>query len=296
MEGTGAYGAGLTRYLRAAGHQVVEVDRPNRQTRRRQGKSDSADAQAAARAALCGEAAGTPKARDGRVEAIRALRVARRSVKARTQAANQLDALVISAPEALRDELRALPTAARVDRAARFQPPATPSDPVAATRLALRELACRHQTLTAEVGRLEAALARLTARTAPSLLAVFGAGPDVAGALLSAAGDNPDRLGSERSFARLCATAPREASSGRTTRHRLNRGGDRQANNALWRIVVVRMRHDQRTKAYVARRTAEGLSKKEIMRCLERYVTREVYRALMTDLHGHADASRLDRQ
>jgi transposase len=199
---------------------------------------------------------------------------------------HQLDALIISAPQVLRAELRALPTAARVDHAARFQPPDTPSDPLAATRLAMRELACRHQSLTAEIGRLETALAPLIARTAPRLLAVFGAGPNVAGALLTTAGDNPDRLGNERSFARLCATAPLEASSGRTTRHRLNRGGDRQANNALWRIVVVRMRHDQRTKAYVARRTAEGLSKKEIMRCLKRYVTREVYRALMTDLRG----------
>lgn len=170
VEGTGAYGAGLTRYLRAAGHQVLEVDRPNRQTRRRKGKSDAVDAEFAARAALSGEASGTPKARDGRVEAIRALRVARRSaIKARTQAANQLDGLIISAPEVLRAELRALPTAARVNQAANFQPRDKLSDPLWATRFAMRELACRHQALTAEIGRLEAALAPLIARTAPRL-------------------------------------------------------------------------------------------------------------------------------
>jgi transposase len=266
IEGTGAYGAGLARFLRAAGQQVVEVDRPNRQTRRRQGKSDPVDAEAAARAALAGTASGSPKARDGAVEAIRALRVARRSaLKARTQAANQLDALVISALEPLRGQLRALPTAARVARSAALRCGRAPTDAIAATKLAMRELARRYQALTAEITRLEAALTRLTSTTAPRLVAIFGAGPDVAGALLTAAGDNPGRLRNECAFARLCGAAPLEASSGRTRRHRLNRGGDRQANNALWRIVLVRMHYDPRTKAYVARRTAQGLSKREII-------------------------------
>jgi transposase len=295
VEGTGAYGAGLTRYLRAAGQQVVEVDRPNRQTRRRQGKSDPVDAEAAARAALAGTASGIPKARDGAVEAIRALRVARRSaLKARTQAANQLDALVISAPEPLRGQLRALPTPARVRQAAALRPGPAPADPVAATKLAMRELAGRYQALSAEITRLQAALTRLTGTTAPRLLAIFGAGTDVAGALLTAAGDNPARMRNERAFARLCGAAPLEASSGRTRRHRLNRGGDRQANNALWRIVLVRMCHDQRTKTYVARRTAQGLSTKEIMRCLKRYVAREVYRAVLADLSRPTATDDLD--
>lgn len=297
IEGTGAYGAGLARFLRAAGQQVVEVDRPNRQTRRRQGKSDPIDAEAAARAALAGTASGSPKARDGAVEAIRALRVARRSaLKARTQAANQLDALVISAPEPLRGQLRALATAARVARVAALRCGQTPTDAIAATKLAMRELARRYQTLTAEITRLETALTRLTSTTAPRLVATFGAGPDVAGALLTAAGDNSGRLRNERAFARLCGAAPLEASSGRTRRHRLNRGGDRQANNALWRIVLVRMHYDPRTKAYVARRTAQGLSKREVIRCLKRYVAREVYRAILADLHHPTPTDELDAQ
>jgi transposase len=289
IEGTGAYGAGLARFVRAAGHQVIEVDRPNRQTRRRTGKSDPLDAVAAARAVLSGQASGPPKARDGAVEAIRALRVARRSaLKARTQAANQLDGLVIAAPQALRAELGSLPTAARVQRAARFRPQDKPADPTTATKLALCELARRYQALTAEIQRLDSALQPLTTATAPTLVRVYGVGAEVAGALLVTAGDNPTRLRNEAAFAHLCGAAPLPASSGRTDRHRLNRGGDRQANNALWRIVLVRMRRDQRTKDYVARRTAQGLSTKEIMRCLKRFVAREVYKAIMSDLAASA--------
>jgi transposase len=160
----------------------------------------------------------------------------------------------------------------------------------------MRELARRYQTQTAEIARLEAALTRLTSTTAPRLVAAFGAGPDVTGALLTAAGDNPGRLRNERAFARLCGAAPLEASSGRTRRHRLNRGGDRQANNALWRIVLVRMHYDPRTKAYLARRTAQGLSKREIIRCLKRYVAREVYRTILADLHHPAPTDELDAQ
>ena len=283
IEGTGSYGSGLTRWLRARGHAVVEVDRPNRQVRRRRGKSDAVDAEAAARAALAGTATVQPKAGDGPVEMIRALRLARRSaVKARTQAANQLHALVVTAPDALRARLRTLSVLQLVAVATAFRPGRLPSTPLAATKLALRSIALRYRRLSAEVGALDAHLDRLVAEAAPALVAVKGVGTDTAAALLVAAGDNPDRLRSEAAFAHLCGVAPVPASSGRTTRHRLNRGGDRDANRALYLVATGRMAWDERTRAYAARRTAEGLSKPEIIRCLKRYLVRELYRVLVT--------------
>lgn len=281
IEGTGAYGAGIARFLTAAGVVVVEVDRPNRQFRRRRGKSDPVDAEAAARAALNGEASGAPKTRAGAVEAIRALRVARRSaLKARTQAANQLHALVLTAPDKLRHRLRGLPLTDLVATAARFRTnTGHPTD--IEIKSALASIARRWQFLTDEITALDARLDQLVGRTAPDLIERHGVGTDTAGALLVAAGDNPDRLRSEASFAALCGVSPIEASSGQHQRHRLNRGGDRTANNALWRIVMVRMATDQRTRTYVARRTTQGRSKKEIIRCLKRYVARELYPDLL---------------
>lgn len=289
IEGTGAYGAGLARHLRREGVVLVEVDRPDRKTRRAKGKSDPIDAYAAARAALNGDAASRPKTRDGRVEAIRALRVARRgAVKARTQAMNQLKGLLITAPADLRETLRELNNSALIATCARLRPGAhrpalaTMSDPSAATKTSLRHLARRHQHLGQEIAELDADIAPLVAAAAPALLALPGVGPEVAGQLLVSAGDNPTRLRSEAAFAHLCGVAPIPASSGRTDRHRLNRGGDRAANNALHTIVLSRLRYDPRTQHYMARRTAQGLSKKEIIRCLKRYVIREIYRALLT--------------
>lgn len=285
VEGTGSYGAGLARHLACAGVEVLEVVRPNRQVRRRRGKSDPTDAEAAARAVLSGEASGTPKSKDGKVEALRALQVARRgAIKARTQAANQLRDLAISAPAGLRARLEGLSTEARVETAASWRPgPLT--DPTEATRTAMRSVARRHQELTAEIGRLEAAIAELVASAAPEgLLDKCGVGPDTATKLLVAAGDNPGRLASEASFAALCGTSPVDASSGKQVRHRLNRGGDRQANSALWRIVMTRMLYDPRTQTYVKRRTAEGKTTKEIVRCLKRYVAREVYKSLVASV------------
>jgi transposase len=277
VEGTGAYGAGLARYLSGQGVTVLEVNRPNRQVRRRRGKSDTTDAEAAARAALNGEASGTPKAGDGPVEALRALRVARRSaMKARTQAANQIRDLIVTAPDELRARLRALDTAGRVRACARFRiGPA--SDTAEATRRTLRCLARRHQALTAEIDELDQAIGQLCARANPALLAARGVGTEVASALLVAAGDNPGRMRTEASFAALCGTSPVEASSGKITRHRLNRGGNRAANNALWRIAMVRLTCDQRTKDYAAARRAEGKTDREIIRSLKRYIAREVY-------------------
>lgn len=285
VEGTGTYGAGLARHLAERGIAVVEVVRPNRQVRRRRGKSDPTDAEAAARAALNGEAAGAPKSRDGAVEALRALRVARRgAVKARTQAANALRDLVVSAPEALRARMVGLSTEQRVDQAARFRP-AELTDPTEATKKAMRSLARRHQDLTAEIASLDAALDELVVEAAPEgFLDKPGVGTQVAATLLGTVGDNPHRLRSEASFAAVCGASPVDASSGKQVRHRLNQGGDRQANSALWRIVFTRMSHDPRTKAYVARRTTEGKTTKEIMRCLKRYVAREVYKSLVTEV------------
>ena len=282
VEGTGSYGAGLARHLAAAGVDVVDVNRPNRQMRRRRGKTDTVDAEAAARAALNGCAAVVPKSADGCVEAIRTLRVARRSaVKARTVAANQIDAVVVTAPEPVKDRLRALNTARTVEACARMRPD-TDGDLVrAAAKRALRSLARRHQALTAEIKHLDAELRRLCERANPALLGACGVGAETAAALLVAAGDNPERLRSEASFAALCGTSPIEASSGRTVRHRLNRGGNRQANNALWRIATVRLRVDERSIAYAARLTAEGKTRREILRCLKRHIAREVYKLII---------------
>jgi transposase len=285
-EGTGTYGAGLARYLAGEKVALVEVDRPDRKTRRTKGKSDPIDAIAAARAALSGQADGVPKTRIGPVEAIRALRVARRgAVKARTAALNQLHGLVVAAPQELRDELDAQPgTAALVAYCAGLVvDDERMADPIQATQAALRAIAERVQYLDAEVAQADKRLRPVVAKTAPTLTALMGVGPEVAGQLLTTAGDNPDRLRSEAALAHLCGAAPIPASSGRKDRHRLNRGGDRAANAALYTIVLCRMRHDARTRDYVDRRTKQGLGKKEIIRCLKRYVVREVHEALLAD-------------
>jgi transposase len=263
VEGTGTYGAGLARHLAGRHVEVVEVDRPDRKIRRRQGKSDPIDAIAAARAVLAGTASGAPKARTGPVEAIRALRVARRgAVKARTAALNQLHGLLVSAPEQLRADLAAL-----------------------------RAIARRIQVLEEEIALADARLRPAVTTIAPRTAAIFGAGPDVAGQLLATAGDNPHRLRSEAALAHLTGISPLPASSGRTDRHRLNRGGDRAANAAIHRIVLCRMRYHEPTRAYVDRRTAQGLSKREIMRCLKRYVVREVHGALLADFEHLGSAA-----
>lgn len=282
IEGTSSYGAGLARHLKAAGISVVEVERPKRPHRRRNGKSDPIDAEAAARAVLAGEALGEPKSGDGPVEMIRTLRSARHSaVKARSQAANQLRALLVTAPQELRDPLRELPTKELVATCARLRPGNDPDDVRTATKFALRSVARRHQALSEEITELDGQLVRLVAEVAPGLISLPAIGTHHAATLLVVAGDNPERLNKEASFASLCGVSPIEASSGKVVRHRLNRGGNRDANRALHMICVVRMGADRRTREYVARRTAEGKSKWEIMRCLKRYIAREVYRVLV---------------
>jgi transposase len=286
VEGTSSYGAGLARHLRARGIEVLEVERPKRQrrsSRRNLQKSDPSDAESAARVVLSGEASGAPKSADGRVEMIRALRAARRSaIKARTQAANQLQSLRVTAPEELRQRLRGLPTKKLVSVAARFRLGDAPRDVPTATRFALRSVARRYEALSEEIAELEAHLERLVAQAAPELVSLPGIGTDNAATLLVVAGDNPHRLRSEASFASLCGVSPIEASSGKVVRHRLNRGGNREANRALYMTCLSRMRRDLRTQQYVARRTQEGKSKREIIRCLKRYLAREVYRVLIS--------------
>ncbi len=212
---------------------------------------------------------------------IRALRAARRSaVKSRTQAANQLRNLVVTAPDGLRHRLRKLSTKELVAVAARFRLN-DPDDVLEATRFALRSVARRYEVLSEEIAQLEVQLDRLVGETAPELVSLPGIGTDHAATLLIVVGDNPERLKSEASFASLCGVSPVQASSGKVVRHRLNRGGNRDANRALYMICMVRMGRDRRTKEYVARRTAEGKSRREIVRCLKRYVAREVYRVLV---------------
>ena len=281
VEGTGAYGAGLARYLHRQGVRVIEVDRANRQARRQAGKSDPADAVEAARAAQSGRARGVAKTRDGNVEAIRALLVTKRSARAvRIKSLCQIRHLCFTGPDELRRRLQPL-SAIMLPREAAALRPRPGGDIVAyATKVSVQTLARRVLALDEEVVRIDELLAELVAATAPGLLVLHGVGVDGAAALLVAAGDNPERLRSEATWAHLCGVSPIEASSGKVTRHRLNRGGDRQANAALWRIVMVRMVSHAPTRAYVERRTKEGRSKLEIMRMLKRYVAREVYRHL----------------
>jgi len=265
----------------------VEVDRPDRKARRAKGKSDPLDAYSAARAALARTATGVPKAQDGRIEAIRLLRVARSSaVKARSQATNQLKALLVTAPAELREQLRTLSNTKLIAACARLRPGADIADPEQATKTALRRLARRHQYLSEEITGADTELRTLVTAAAPRLIALRGVGTEVAGQILITAGDNPERLRSEAAFAHLCGVAPIPASSGRTHRHRLNRGGDRGANNALYIVVLGRLRYDSRTRAYAKRRTTEGLSKPEIIRCLKRYVAREIFTILTVRTAG----------
>lgn len=280
VESTGSWGAGLARHLAAGGVEVIEVDRPDRKARRFDGKSDPVDALAAARAVLSGRATGIPKSKDGLVEAIRALEVVHHgAVKDRTRAINQFKALLVTAPEPLRHKLRGLSFADQLARARRFND--GHDDPVECqARWALKELARRIGFLDEQTARLDVRIAELAGRASPALIGLNGVGPHVAAKLLASVGDNPGRLRSEAAFAKLCGACPVPASSGKTTRHRLNRGGDRRANNALFTIVLVRMRYDPVTRAYVARRTAQGKSSKEIIRCLKRFVAREVYQAI----------------
>jgi transposase len=280
VEGTGSYGAALARYLRAAGVEVIEVNAPDKATHRRQGKTDPVDAEAAGRAVLSGRASATAKAGDGPVEMLRMFKLAKASaVKARTQAINQLKAVLVSADPALREALAGLTNTMLIRRCAQLEA-TTPHDVTSAAVYTLHVLARRILELTEQIHDLVQRITDTITTHCPTLLTHRGIGPDTAAALLITAGDNPDRLHSEASFAALCRVSPLEASSGKTTRRRLNRGGDRQANAALYRIALSRLRWDVRTRAYLTRRITEGKTHREAIRCLKRYIAREMYQIL----------------
>jgi transposase len=271
VEGTGSFGYRLAQYLIGRGVTVFEVNRPNRTARRRRGKSDPVDAENAARAVLAGDATATPKTRTGPAGQLRALLVARRSaIKSRTQAELQLRSLILE----LDDDTRARVDRKRVEDLTTACAALTGTD---GTSLALAALARRWRHLHAEVRDNDTHIERIIRQTAPGLLARPGIGPVCAAQLLATAGDNPDRLAGEAAFAALCGVSPVEHSSGKTQRHRLNRGGDRAANSALWTIATNRLIHDPQTRDYAARRTATGSSRKEIIRLLKRYIVRQVF-------------------
>ncbi|RSZ61229.1 IS110 family transposase [Corynebacterium hylobatis] len=285
IECTGSYGAGITREFTAAGYRVVEVNRPNKFDRRRQGKTDQFDAYVAAEAVLSGRATAIPKSNDGLVQSLRVLRTTRTSaVRDRTATINQITTMLVAGPDNLREKYRGLTTAKLITTLAATRPPAEPITASESTAVALRLLARRYKFLNEQATDLTHQITRLLKEHAPALMDVYGAGPDSIAQLLITAGDNPERLRSERHFAALAGASPIPASSGKTNRHRLNRGGDRQANSALHRIILVRMHYEQRTRDYVERRIDEGKSKREIMRCLKRYLARELFPLIVATL------------
>lgn len=284
VEGTSSHGTALTRHLRRSNVHVIEINRPDRAARRRRGKTDALDAENAARAVLSGRATAEAKAGDGHVEAIRMFKIAKDSAnKARTQAINQLRAVLVRAEPQLRESLTGLGPVTLFRACANLTD--TPTNTTsAATVTVLRGLARRILSLTDEVKTLNSQITAALKACAPKLLDQHGVGPDTAAALLITAGDNPQRLTSAAAFAALCGASPIEASSGKTTRHRLNRGGDRRANSALYTIVLTRLGRDSRTREYANRRTTQGKSTKEIIRCLKRYVARELFPIIMAAL------------
>jgi transposase len=278
IEGTGSYGAGLSRFLCEKGHSVLEVSRPDRRLRHQHGKTDYLDAESAARAVLGGQTTAVPKSGTSRVEMIRHLKIARdTAVKARTQAMLTLKAIIVGAPAALRERLEAIPGKMALLRHLLALRPGPLTTTTASAKTSLRAIARRWLDLDAEIKAHDAQLDRLVERCAPEVVKAHGIKTDTAAEMLLLVGDDPGRIRSEAALAKLCGACPIPASSGKTSRHRLNRGGHRQANAALHRVVVVRMRAHQPTLDYVRRRTAEGKSKPEIIRCLKRFVAREIF-------------------
>ena len=282
VEGTGSYGAELSRVLSREGLQVLEVMRPNRQGRRLRGKSDPLDAYQAAEAALSGSRVATPKSRDGAVESLRVLRAERTTaMRARVAVMTQIKSILVSAPEAIRAKYRDLARAALMSALEKSRPAGNPVEPAYATAIVLKRLAIRYRHLDDELALIDGELDAVITLHAPMLRDLHGVGTEVASQLLVTVGDNPERIGTEAKFASLVGVAPVPASSGNTIRHRLSRGGDRQANKAIHHVALVRMKSDTRTKNYVARRRHEGKNTKEIMRCLKRYIAREIYEQLL---------------
>jgi len=279
VEATGTYGAGVLRYFQKAGVQVLEVTGPDKHDRRARGKSDDLDAEAAAHAAFVGKRTVTPKTRDGMIEALRVLKAVRKTaVQARRIALQMIGNTIVSAPDTLRDGIRHMTRMKQIRTLAAWRPDMTGFREMdTAYRISLKSLARRYLELHDEIADLDAMIEAIVDELAPKLLDRNSIGYQSAAQLLITAGDNPERLKSEASFAALCGVSPVPASSGKTNRHRLNRGGDRAANSALHIIAIGRLRCDERTRKYVARRIADGLSKLEAIRCVKRYIAREVF-------------------
>lgn len=281
IEGTGSYGAGLSRHLQARGHIVLDVMRPNRQLRYLHGKSDSLDAESAARSVLNGQATALAKTQGGTSEMIRHIKIARDSaVKAKSQAMITLKTLIINAPAELRaslDQIRGPITLVRHIAALR---PGEITTPIASAKTAMRAIARRWLLLHEEIQIHEQDLERMVRDKAPELMKSHGISTLTVAEMLILVGDNPERIRSEAALAKMCGVCPIPASSGKTNRMRLNRGGNRQANAALYRVAIVRMRDDNKTRTYAARRMAEGKTRREIVRCIKRYIVREIYTAL----------------
>ncbi|WP_420626462.1 IS110 family transposase [Candidatus Poriferisodalis sp.] len=289
VEGTGSYGVGLASWLRRSGYRLVEVNRGDRRSRRTNGRTDTLDAEAAARSVLSGQATAVPKSADGTVEMIRQVKIARDTArKGRTSAIVTLKAVIVTVPAELREQLEGLTDKALIGRCAGLRPGPIVT-PVASAKHALRSLARRWTALDAEIADHDRILDELTSAHSPSLRDGFGIGADTAAEMLIVFGDNPERIRSEAAFAKLCGACPIPASSGITNRHRLSRAGHRHANAALYRAVIVRMRFHQPTIDYTHRRTKEGLSKRDIIRCLKRFLAREIYRRVMTDHRARSD-------
>lgn len=279
IEATGTYGAGLLRYMQNAGVEVLEVTTPDTHDRRKRGKNDDLDAQNAAHAAFAGRRTVTPKSRDGMVESLRVLKACRKTaVTARRVALQMIHNTIVCAPDDLRETLRKMTRMQLIRTLAAWRPDLTDHrSVVSAYRITLKSLGRRYLELHDEIADLDTMIVAIVDELAPALVARNSIGHASAAQLLVTAGDNAERLHSEASFAALCGASPVPASSGKTTRHRLNRGGDRAANSALHIIAIGRLRTDPRTKAYIARRVTEGHSKLEAIRCLKRYIAREVF-------------------
>jgi transposase len=281
IEGTGSYGAGLSRDLLLKGHTVLEVMRPNRQLRYLHGKSDSLDAESAARSVLNGQATALAKTQAGTSEMIRHIKIARDSaVKAKSQAMITLKTLMINAPAELREALDRITGRITLVRHVAALRPGDITSPTASAKASMRAIARRWLALHEEIEAHDQELERMVREKAPELMKSHGISTMTVAEMLILTGDNPERIKSEAALAKLCGVCPIPASSGKTNRMRLNRGGNRQANAALYRVAIVRMRDHKPTKTYAAKRTAEGKTRREIVRCIKRYIVREIYRHL----------------
>jgi len=281
IEGTGSYGKTLTSQLVDTGFKVVEINRPNRQHRRRHGKTDETDALSAARAVASGSETTLAKETTGSVGIVRLLHNTRRTaMKWRTQTTNQFKALLDESPDNLKHQLQNQTILKAMRTAANYRPVDCLDSESQMLKQTLKSLAKRWQQLTGEIKELDQQLDQLINKHWPHLLATKGVGVDVAAKLVVTAGSNPERLKTAEQFKALCGVSPVNASSGKTQRHRLNQGGNRQANNALYTIAITRLAHDPETQQYATKQKQKGKTNKEIIRQLKTYIARQTWKQL----------------